>query len=343
MEHAKRDGRFITAFLGTLTVVLALLSFSPYKSNAYVIPARSVYVDWYQDDSIWADLMHDISMLSDAVRRADALILGSSKPLYGISARMLNQRFEPYRLRFFNLGIGGGEGVKAAARIITTLDLRHKTLLINLDDNMLSEFVSENSSAALRMDRFKAATRVASVRATAIGDTLLDHAGLPQLRYEGDRYRLSPRNVARNYRDLETGDAVITTSFDSQPVGQHAFAPAPADTRFPAKELDSPHFTRALRDWTARGMHLVFFTIPYGIGSPSRNNYTPDLVRVAAEQYGGEYVDLDWRLAKSFDYIHVDRDSRTRLSESLADQLADPSRGFVERALAAKGEATGVN
>jgi hypothetical protein len=90
-------------------------------------------------------------------------------------------------------------------------------------------------------------------------------------------------------------------------------------------------------------MHLVFFTIPYGIGSPSRNNYTPDLVRVAAEQYGGEYVDLDWRLAKSFDYIHVDRDSRTRLSESLADQLADPSRGFVERALAAKGEATGVN
>jgi hypothetical protein len=31
------------------------------------------------------------------------------------------------------------------------------------------------------------------------------------------------------------------------------------------------------------------------------------------------------------------------LSESLADQLADPSRGFVERALAAKGEATGVN
>jgi hypothetical protein len=332
MVPAKRNSRFFTGFLATLATGLILLHFSPY-TTPYAVPARNIYVDWYQDNSIWADLTHGVSDISDDVRRADVLVLGSSKTLFGISARTLNERFEKDGLRFFNLGIGGGEGARGAAQIITMLDLRHKILLINLDDNMLSSYLSASSIAALQMDWFKAATRVASVRTKTIGDTLFDQAGLPQLRYEENRYVLSPRSVVRSYRELTTGDAVSPTRIDTRPVGQHSFSPAPAETMLLADELDGFHFKKILRNWMARDMHFVFFSVPYGLGDPHRNSYNPALPRLAAERYGGKYVDLDWRLAKSFDYVHVDRQSRERLSKSLADQLADPSHALVQRAL----------
>src|SRR5262245_41791700 len=109
-----RDARFVCGFLAALAAGCSLLVYSPYRSTRYEVPAPSQYVDWYQDDSIFADLTHDVSGLAESVRRADVLILGSSKTLFGLSARTLERRFEAQGLRFFNLGIGGGEGARGA-------------------------------------------------------------------------------------------------------------------------------------------------------------------------------------------------------------------------------------
>jgi hypothetical protein len=334
-----RDARFIGGFLAALAAGLALLAYSPYRSTRYAVPAPGLYVDWYQDDSIWADLTHDVSGLAESVRRADVLILGSSKTLFGLSARTLERRFADQGLRFFNLGIGGGEGARGAAQVIARLDLRNKTLMVNLDDNMLSAFVSANALAALRMDRPQAATRVASVRAKAIGDTLLDQAGLPRLRYEHAHYLLAPRNEPRAYRDMASGDAVNAIRDETRAPGRYPLPPAAPERSLRPDDLEWPYFKRALRDWQARGMQLVFFTIPYGTGDPSTNNYNPELAREAAKRLGGEYVELDWRQARSTDHLHVDRESRERLSESVADQLADPARAFAARVLGQRSRA----
>jgi hypothetical protein len=328
-----RCSRYWAGFLGALLACLSLLGFSPYKSGVYSVPHSGVYVDWYQENAIWAELAHGVSGLSRSVRRADVLILGSSKPLFGVSARILNGRFKDHGLRFFNLGIGGGDGVMGANIIVNRLDLHRKTLLLNLDDNTLSKDTSAHAREALRLDWFQAATRVASVRLKATVDTFLDAVGLPQLRFERNGFVLGPRALPRGYRDAETGDIVSAIRLEYRSPGAYPLPPAHPDAMLQVELLDSPHFREILANWKSRELQVVFITIPYGNGNPAANNYNPALAREAAKRLGADYVDLNWRLVRSADHIHVDRESRRILSERLAEQLAEPSREFVARAL----------
>lgn len=326
-----RSLQYFSGFLAALAVALVFLWFSPYKNASYSIPGPGIYVDWYQDDSIWADLVHDVSGLSSSIRKADVLIIGNSKALYGLSAQVLNERFKEQGLRFFNLGLFGGEGVLGASLIINRLDLRQKILLVDIEQGMLSIYMSPGSRDAFQMDRFQAAMRVASVRTRAIGDTFLDRIGLPQLKPGQAERVLGPRIVPRGYRDMETGDAISAVRYDTPP-GQYPLPPAPPDAMLGAHLLDTPHFRKNLENWKSRGMQLVFLTIPHGKGKLP-NDYNPALAREAARRFGGEYIDLDWRLAMSSDQVHVDRESQKKLTASLADQLAEPSRAFAARAL----------
>jgi len=341
--HAHRNIRFLAGFLMTFSAGLALLCFSPYASDRYLIPAAGIYVDSYQHDAMLPDLDHGISPLADAVRAADVLIIGSSKALFGISAQILNERFRQEGLRFFNLGIGGGEGAAAASRIIDRLDLRRKVLLVNLDDSMVSEIRKPRLVDAVRLDWFQAATRVVSVRLAAIGDTFLDHLGLPQLSVDARGIALSERAVSRTYRDAVTGDAISATRAGLQPAGQLRLPPAPAGAMLATGLLQRPRLRGIVEEWKSRGMQLVFLAIPYGTGDAATNNYNPALAAEAARLYGGEHVDLDWRSAVSIDGIHVDRETRRMLSENLAEQLADPTRGFAARALLLRNSVLGAD
>lgn len=295
-----------------------VLAGSPYKSDLYVGPTARTYVDTYQDDAFWPDLAHEVTGLSDAVRSADVLILGSSKVLFGLSAATL-EAHSGGRLRFFNLGIGGGEGSLGMNTLIERLDLRGRTLVVNLDNDMLSGASLERSRRALAMDRFQAATRVYSVRLRAAGDTWLDRVGLPQLRLARSGLQLQPRAEPRTYRDALNGDALPARRSPSQGATEPLGPAAPGLALDPAA-LDRPHFRRIVEEWRSRGMRLVFVVVPYANGvHPS--DYNPGLPEAAVQRYGGRAVALDWREARTADGIHVDRESRERFSRQLADAL----------------------
>ena len=104
----------------------------------------------------------------------------------------------------------GGEGAFAANDVINRLNLTHKLLLINLDDNMLSAHKSAAMLQADGMDWFQAVTAIHSVRANAVAETMLDHLGLPQLAIKGsielhDRL-LASRHSRPNHRRWHSSD-----------------------------------------------------------------------------------------------------------------------------------------
>lgn len=307
---------------GALAALLAwglLLSASPYRSNLYESLTARIYVDSYQDDAFWPDVAHEVSGLSEQIRSADVLLLGSSKTLFGLSAAGLEARFGS-RVRFFNLGIGGGEGVLGANTLIERLDLRGHTLVVNLDNDMLSDKALPRSRQALAMDRFQAATRVYSVRLRAVGDTWLDRLGLPQLSVGRDGLHVAARERPRTYRDARTGDA-LAAKRSPPPAGTQPLLPAPPRQALAAEALARPHFRAIVEGWRSRGFRLVFIVIPYANGE-EQSDYNPALPEEAARRYGGRAVALDWRLARTSDGIHVDRASRERLTQELAGAIA---------------------
>jgi hypothetical protein len=311
-------GCYWTGFIAAAGAGALLLLLSPYRDASYASVRAHVYVDTYQDDAFLPDVAHRVSGIGARIAAADVVMVGSSRMLFGLSAAALQARFQD-RVAFFNLGIGGGEGARGIDELVARLDLRDKTLLVNLDDNMFRETPSRRMKSALGMDRFRAATRVYSVRLHATSDTWLDRIGLPRLSVDGSGLRLGPRREPRLYRDRRNGDALEARATAPPPPGA-ALAPAPQGARLPESELERAHFRRIVEGWKARGLRLIFVAIPYA--AHERTGYNPDLPRAAALRYGGDAVALDWRLARTVDGIHVDRASRERLSRQLGEELA---------------------
>jgi len=309
--------------VSTIAVVLSFL-LPVYRNTVYLVPQYGTFVSWYRQDALWAALTHDVSSLTRSIRTADALLLGSSKTLFGLSASLLNERFRSQNIKFFNLGIEGGEGAMAAARVIDDLGLSNKILLINLDDNMLSDYESEEMRSAERMDWFQAAVRVYSTRADAIAETLLDRLGLPRLNI-GSSIALNDRLLPRGIRDPLTGDALPVTAEDfAEPDVENGYLlePAPVGQMFLATTLERSFLRKIFLNWQARRMRFVFLTIPYGSPNPRGNNYTPNLPQLAAQLYGGVSVAIDWHGLASPDHIHLTRVSRMKVTERVAGSLA---------------------
>lgn len=315
----RKLGPYWKGMLAALVGWGLVLSFSPYRSDLYVSLTRSVYVDTYEDDAFWPDVAHQVSGLSKQIRSADVLLLGSSRTLFGLSAAQLEAQLGG-GVRVFNLGVGGGEGMLSANTLVERLDLRGRTLVVNLDNDMLWNAARQRSGHALRMDWFQAATRVYSVRLRAGMDTWLDRLGLPQLSVGRDGLRVGPREQPRTYRDARTGDVLAARARGAPPSEAKPLLPAPSEQALAPEALDRPHVRTILESWKARGMSFVFLTVPYANGGrPS--DYNPALPKAAVERYGGRAVELDWRLVRTEDGIHVDRASRERLSQQLARAL----------------------
>lgn len=309
-----------------VTLITAIALFLPfYRNTTYIVPRFGTFVSWYRESALWPALTHNASLLTGSILGADVLLLGSSKTLFGLSASQLNERYRSYNAKFFNLGVEGGEGAFAANDVINRLNLTHKLLLINLDDNMLSAYKSEAMLQADGMDWFQAVTAIHSVRANAVAETMLDQLGLPQLAIKGS-IELHDRLLPRGIRDPVTGDGIRATyedDLEDQPDPDeegHPIEPAEPAKMLPASVLKRPHIEEIFGNWIARNMQLIFFTIPYG--GPEGTSYTPGLAELAARAYGGSFIAIDWRGLRSPDYVHLDRKSQKQVTTVIADGLA---------------------
>ena len=82
-------------------------------------------------------LSYDILGASRPLREADLLVLGSSKAMYGVSARRIQQSLEAKGLikGAYNLGFGHGEGLVYPAWLIERMEIRDKIILMDATDN----------------------------------------------------------------------------------------------------------------------------------------------------------------------------------------------------------------
>jgi hypothetical protein len=314
-----QDRNFWLAAIVTLLAVIAAVR-PNYGNRFYSLPKPGMFVSWYRENALWPALMHKVSGLTSSIQRANVLLLGNSKVLLGLSASQLNERFGPRNIKFFNLGIEGGEGIFAANHVINRLNLTNKVLLIHLDDFMLSTYESENMHRAEEMDWFEAMTAVYSIRANAVIETMLDHLGIPQLEIKNS-IALHARLLPRGIRDPVTGDALpVSRHADVPGIPIYSIEPALPEKMLPISLLHQPHVGQIFSHWHARNMRLVFVTIPYG--APNGGTYTPALPAAAAREFGGTAIALDWHGLTSTDYIHLDRKGREKATNMVADGLA---------------------
>lgn len=198
---------YFWGLLVSASLIVLLLHHFPNGSDMYIPPKSSMFVGWYIDDATGTALVHDVGPMAEAIKRADVLIVGDSKPLFALSANLLNYAFTDVGIKFFNMGVGGGEGALLAAKIINQLDLKNKILIVNIDSNMLAVTnLTAQYKEAIKMDWFNAMTRVYQVRARSVFETWLDHKGLLRLSFKHGKFIYAPRNEPRAYRDNETGD-----------------------------------------------------------------------------------------------------------------------------------------
>lgn len=309
-------------WVGAVAMLVAAVTFllPIYRNPVYFVPWPSVFVSWYRNNAFWPALTHEHTPLTRAIHDSNVLLLGSSKTLYGLSASTLTKRFRSQNIKFFNLGIVGGEGSVGANKVINDLDLHDKILGINIDDNMLSNFSSPQMKAATKMDWFQAESAIYSVRANATIETLLDHVGLPQLKI-GKSVTLRDRLLPRGLRSLTTGDSppVVDGSYSKNKCA-YKLPPALPHQTLPRRYLNEPGLRRIMSNWMQRGMKFVFFVLPYG--SAERSNYTPAMSKWAAERYGGVAIPIEWRGLTSCDHIHLERASKAKATQRLADGLA---------------------
>lgn len=128
-------------FVASLVFCLALgpankFSVPPYFPNSKFDPPDNT---WYLSHignlgTVHHELFfHNVGPSISNAQKADILIVGNSRVLTGFDWRMLESFSHKYGVKFFNMGLGGGEGQFFYMKLMKKHKLRPKILLVNVD------------------------------------------------------------------------------------------------------------------------------------------------------------------------------------------------------------------
>lgn len=264
---------------------------------------------------------YNIFGFGQRIHDADLLIIGSSHPEFGLSARQLSRELSTYAgrpIKVFNMGMPDGDGVPFAEHVLQSNGVIGKTVIIDLFsgvDNGLSPHAREVEQSGPVAGFF----RVADVWAGFAREWLLDGL-LPRLITDpparGIRFARFLQTLT-TLRDWNTGDLVDVV----WPGAISRYAdPPPGSTcalRFPARP-NAPGYVQlspSSRDFlSARGFRTILTLLPY-------QDYDPQLGSTAAAEAGEPYVPIAPDELRYWDRLHLTAAGRKLATDRLVDAL----------------------
>jgi len=139
----RRIRQFWIACLGTLAVVVSVLHFSWAAAYRQLPPRPPLWLggqSFLSDYGTHGSTAHYLFRfglfgMKDRLLKSDLLLLGSSHVEFGVSAATLSDELSRWKgrpIRVYNLGSGFGDGIGFAKEIISSNDLRDKSVILDL-------------------------------------------------------------------------------------------------------------------------------------------------------------------------------------------------------------------
>jgi hypothetical protein len=264
-------------------------------------------------------LWHDVLGAGKQVGKKDLLLLGSSKMMYGVDARLLEQGLESrgVKMGVYNMAFGRGEGIVFPALLLKRLGIRNKLAVIDATDNTGSYHLESAAEAAMTSSRLGAWKVILETNLQFRTDWFL-HSLVP-------RGKIDARGMALEafylrpwlWRDWKSGDVI------NHHVSSARYRASPGTFR----SYFDPD--RTLR----RTVFSVFdnLNLDYGFISIPYTGNDPKWARQAATDIGRWYLPVESTNLYTVDGVHLTEQSMEIFTRSLVDALMQGSFGLATR------------
>jgi hypothetical protein len=283
---------------GSLQAISMSLIGLPMPKPPFPIPGYA-YISATRDGQTDHSLFYfNIFGFGDRIKSADALVIGSSHAEFGINAAMMSKD------RGFNMALGGGEGLSFAAILLEKY--RPRPSIVALDP-----FSPDPDGPSTEAARVLASTQAVSYRKVFniwsgfVRDWMLQGL-VPRITIANGSATLESPIGSVVVRDWRTADvaAVYSSSGEvfSDPLMGHSMLGGPEWLGFP------PNSTSL----AIKAKVVVVTAIPYP-------RFGDAIARTTADRLGARFVSTDAEGLQFWDYHHVNRVSRDKITAKLIE------------------------
>ncbi len=304
MERTARSSIFnfsLTAITFVVAAgIVALFWRSPMTISRQSIPQSPEYYltfsETFYDHQI---LYYGLEGTSEPLEKADVLILGNSRVMFGLQKPELEPVFRRLGLSFYSIAFGYSEMNRFAEAVLAKHALKPKWIIVNAD-RFFTDRVSPYGQAALDNGHFAAWKYVFEGHTTFWARRFL-HGFLPYL-------LPNPLRYAR-FRSRLDGTVITPPEIDENLIdGRVVDHPLVAEA---SEKLSAERFVNEMQ---SKGIKVIFTYVPTPESSPE---YTAELARAV----GVPHVSPKVEGLACFDATHLNRASARRFGAAWAAEI----------------------